>query len=184
MACDDEGSDRVVAVTPREREQIRQYGGDRPALVIAADIAAMGYGDECLIGLMGTAAVRIWGARSRLTVLTAERRDHYLAKRPEMARYHADVVRVVRDPDEIHSYPGNLRSATCWRKVDNDHDVYVAVFMSETDERKNSVITAVYARAKEFERRRHMGLSVWTRGDDEELRGDTSLVGQPFPTFP
>lgn len=82
-----------------------------------------------------------------------------------MASLYAEIIAAVRDPDEIHRYPGNPRSATLWRLVDPTHYIQVAVFMREHPALDNSVITAIYSRAREIVKRRNQGLLVWERQD-------------------
>lgn len=152
-------------------------GGDDTATPasLAVRIAGLGPDEYVVIGEVAEAAARLWAGSTRVTRLFGERRDHILATRPAMSEHFADIIETVRDPDEIHRYPGNPRSATLWRLVDPTHYVQVAVYISEDAALTNTVITAIYTRAKEIVKRRNQGLEVWRRpGGEEHGSGGTA----------
>lgn len=100
-------------------------------------------------------------------VITKPQRDHWRTRHPEVQVEEPRLVRMLTSPGEIHADRNDPRLAAFYEELPDGRFLRVSVWVSDRDDRQNSVLSMRYARLEEVERDRIRGLSVWSRGADD-----------------
>ena len=96
-------------------------------------------------------------------VLTGERRAHYLARHADMAAFESELMGVLFDPDEVHRNRYDANMAIFYRRIDQEHFLRVAIWVSDDQTKQNSVFSFRKARIGEVENERRNGRRVWRK---------------------
>lgn len=106
------------------------------------------------------------GRATNDVVMTRTRREHYLARHPEIAEWEHDIIRAILDPDEVHLYAERNDGANFVRRLDQfreGHYVVVCLAISSDSALSNSVLSSLIVRSRAVRRRRERGLLRWER---------------------
>lgn len=96
-------------------------------------------------------------------VITRRQRNHYLDQHPEMIEFEEDLVRILFDPDEVHTVGMGGSTAAFYGRQDATHDVMAIVSISENSGLRNSVITARRQYLKRKDRPAEAIRKVWSK---------------------
>lgn len=97
------------------------------------------------------------------TVLTGERRVHYLSRHPEIVRYESELMSALFDPDEVHSDKRDPQVGIWYRRFDQNHLLRVVVWISDNQNLQNSIHSLRLADGNELMRSRKQGHMLWAR---------------------
>lgn len=104
-------------------------------------------GDLLVLGNVPDGIRMLWeNSVTTETVLTGERYAHCLVAYPEMLQYVARLPEIIIDPDEVHRNKKGARVAILYKSLDDEYYVRVALWMSFSKNKKNSVHS--YRKAK------------------------------------
>jgi len=96
-------------------------------------------------------------------VVTGERRQHYLARHPDVQPYETELARLINDPDEIQRNKTDAQMLILYRRLDAERFLRAAVWVSRRADKQNSVHSLRLAKASEVELGRAQGRGVWQR---------------------
>lgn len=96
-------------------------------------------------------------------VLTGERRDHILARHPELAAYLGQLLGLISNPDEVQRNKHDPDMAIFYKRLTGEHYLRAAVLLQRAGSRRqHSIISARLAYSGEVERGRQR--RVWAKG--------------------
>lgn len=96
-------------------------------------------------------------------VITRERRQHYLDRHPETVDDEFLMIQTLLDPPEIHVNKQDRQVAIIYAPMDGDRFLRIPVWISDRNDRQNSVLSLRRARPREVEAGRRAGRQVWMR---------------------
>lgn len=120
--------------------------------------------DVLLVGAIPPGALDFW--RDHVTtemIITGERRRHYLERHPEIFRDELILLLALIDPHEIHSNAVDERMAIIYRRIDASYYLRIPVWISNRQDRQNSVLSVRRARPDEVMKGRIAGRVRWEK---------------------
>lgn len=116
------------------------------------------------IGEIPSAALSAWPARvTNRVIITAERRQHYLFRHPEVVELEALIVTTLLDPVEVHRFAPDKAVANLYRPVNDRNDLMVSVWISHDPDKQNSVHSARIQHHRRLETSRDRGNELWRK---------------------
>ena len=134
---------------------------DGGASLRVCDFAELGRLEVARLGLISSDVLLHWPESvTREVVLTGERRAHYLREHPEMADYEVYLAETALTPDEVHCNKRDPDMAICYRRLDSERFLRVALWISPGEGRSNSIHSYRLARTHEVEIGRRQGRAL------------------------
>ena len=119
------------------------------------------------IGAVPDDSLSAWeNSVTREIVVTKPQRDHWRERHPEIESEEPTLLQMLVDPMEIHRDSTDPMIAAFYDELSDGRYLRASVWVSNRDDRQNSVLSVRYARRRELDRGRRTGLLVWTRRDD------------------
>jgi hypothetical protein len=116
------------------------------------------------IGNIAAGAIDFWSLRTTdEVIITGERRLHYLARHPEVLDDELLLLRALLNPEEIHTNAFDTQLAIIYHRVNEYYALRIPVWISNREDRQNSVLSMRRARYSEVERGRTLGRAVWRK---------------------
>jgi hypothetical protein len=132
-------------------------------------IRALGHDEVAEVGHVPAGVYLHWhGLHSAKIVITGPQRNHLLLEHPEMEPLIPELLRALRDPDEIHVDRDYESSATFWRALDTEGRRWIraTVSLATPDKdvhRDSSLITARKSRQRDYLRALREGRRIWVK---------------------
>ena len=116
------------------------------------------------VGTISSVAIAYWDVRvTDEVIITGERRRHYLTRHPEILNDESTLLRALVDPPEIHTNALDQRIAIIYQEINEQYALRIPVWISDREDRQNSVLSVRRAKLLEIERGRLQGRMVWRK---------------------
>jgi len=96
-------------------------------------------------------------------VVTRNRRTHYLDRHPEIIADEPMLLDTLLDPDEVHRNVTDSDIAILYRRIDCKHFLRAPIWISDRNDRQNSLLSLRRAGLGEVEDGRRKGRQVWKK---------------------
>jgi hypothetical protein len=131
---------------------------------VLRQLRELGQRNVLLIGRLPVDCISSWpNLVTDEVVVTGERRSHYLLRHPGIAIDERRLPRTILDPDCVHANANDPRIAILYQAIDGDHYLRVPIWLSDRNDRQNSVLSLRRARRKEVEKGIAQGRQRWQR---------------------
>jgi hypothetical protein len=117
------------------------------------------------VGLIDRAICEFWpDSTTQRLVVIGERRSHIITSHPELTGYEESLLHALLDPEEVHRNKTDGRIALFYRELPNGFWMRLPVWISNRNDRDNSLLSARFAKSKEVDAGRKAGRIVWRKG--------------------
>jgi hypothetical protein len=141
--------------------------GERPpkSITLVLELRSMSDHEVLYLGDVDLGICHFWpGFTTQRLVVIGERRTHILTSHPELAGHEESIVRTLLDPEEVHRNKVDERIAILYRELPAGLWMRLPVWISNRDDRDNSLLSARFTKLKEVEHGRAAGRLVWRKG--------------------
>ncbi|MBN1535953.1 MAG: phage minor capsid protein [Anaerolineales bacterium] len=108
-------------------------------------------------------AINAWSPKTTKTVLTGERRLHYLRNHPEIEEYEKDLWDLIHFPDEVYKDKRDKNLAIFYKLIDKDYVLRAVVWISNQEGLSNSIHSLRLASISEMLKGFKRGLRIWKK---------------------